>query len=296
MYKLIVRPTGKLAAAALAATVAMCALSPVRAAPTGRIPGVGTAGSAGHPNAASAPAQECTDLHSLSCQSTDPIVAIYIYYHGDTSHCTFVWNVAWGDGDKSKHLVATDPPDGAVLLAQHTFAKAGTYSIVITGTVTAGNCTATGFTFTFKLTNPYECSCVTYVRDNLAAQGIDLPGGPATASGYTEKWMRAHDWSRVKPPNNGAIPDASKPMVIVWDANEKGASGAGHMAIIVDAWSRKHLSASGKSPWYDRATKKWNITVLQDDWSTDPSTCTPARHLFDSWGDLYGVNFYVPKG
>jgi hypothetical protein len=37
-------------------------------------------------------------------------------------------------------------------------------------------------------------------------------------------------------------------MVMVWDANQKGAFGAGHMAIVVTDWARTHLGASGKSP------------------------------------------------
>lgn len=142
----------------------------------------------------------------------------------------------------------------------------------------------------------YNCSCVTFVRDVLAAQGVMLDGGPATAGQYQEKWMDTHGWHRVIPPNNGTIPDGGEPMVAVWDDNQHGAGPDGHMAIVVTAWSREHLGASGRSPWYNYSTKMWNITVLQDDWSTDPQPCTPAQHLFDSppWGNLYGVNFYVP--
>ena len=222
-------------------------------------------------------------------------MALNIDYYGDTSGCTFVWNVSWGDGKSSQNIIVTDPPDGYRLLSQHTFpAIADVYTIAVTGQVTAGSCAESDFSVTFTLTNPYNCSCVTYVRDTLAANGIKLGGGPATAAEYTAKWMSAHGWRRVVPPNNGTIPDGGKPMVVVWDANQKGAFGAGHMAIAVTAWSRNHLGASGKSPWYNYHTKKWNIAVLQDDWATDPSNCVPAQHPFNSWGNLYGVNFYVP--
>lgn len=152
---------------------------------------------------------------------------------------------------------------------------------------------------TARATDPYGCSCVTYVRKTLAAQGVILDGGPSTAGGYQESWMDAHGWHRVVPPNNGTIPDGGKPEIVVWDPNQHGASPDGHMAIVVTTWSRSVLGASGESPWYNYSTKVWNITVLQDDWTEDPSTCTPAQHLFNNpsqgWGNLYGVNFYVPN-
>lgn len=235
------------------------------------------------------------------CQSTDHTVTLSTYAYGNTSDCTFSWDLSWGDGSSSK-ATQIDPPDGWNVTAQHIYGTAMTYTVTATGTATGG-CTLNPFIVTFMLLAPapppnYYCSCVTYVRDTLAAQGVNLGGGPATASEYTEKWMDAHGWHRVKLPNNGTIPDGNQPMVMVWDANTHGAGSSGHMAIVVNAWARNNLGASGKSPWYNYTTKLWNIAVLQDDWSEDPSNCTPAQHLFNNtyqhWGELYGVNFYVP--
>jgi len=285
MRRLVTRPKSLLLIAALAVVAAMCTISTANAA--------SSASAAPHDSAASD--TPCNFVGTLSaCESTDPYVAYYSHATGNTSQCTFIFGITWGDGG-SVTVTQTDPTDGYHLLAKHTYAGPGVYTITVTVLVAAGNCTGTNSVHTFTLTNPYNCSCVTYVRDTLASQEITLDGGPATASGYTEQWMNKHGWHRVKP-RNGTIPDGGKSMVMVWDANQKGAYGDGHMAIVVTAWARSHLGASGKSPWYNYHTKQWNITVLQDDWKTDPSNCTPAQHLFSgsSWGNLSGVNFYIP--
>jgi hypothetical protein len=139
----------------------------------------------------------------------------------------------------------------------------------------------------------YNCSCVTYVRITLAAHGVNLPGGPATAGGYQERWMDNHGWHRVRPPGNGTIPSAGKVMVMVWDPNQKGAFASGHMAIVATAWAvRAGLTRSGRDPWYNYSTRKWNITVLQVDWG---GNCNVSQTTFTGWGDLYGINFYVPN-
>jgi hypothetical protein len=279
----------------LAVVAAMCTVSKAGAAPSGSAAGISYAASL-------APVSDspCNFVPTQTCTSSDPIVTDDVRYYGDTAGCTFVWSVAWGDGDSKTGITMTDPADGYTVLAQHTFAAAGVFSIKVTGKVTAGTCTAIGGTHTFTLTSPlYECSCVLYVRDALAAQGVTLPGGPAYAYQYTTAEMQALGWSHVALPGNGTIPDGDMPMVMVWGTNTHGAFGEGHMAIVVNAWARVHLGATGKSPWYDYSTKRWNITVLQDDWSEDPSLCSPAQHLFNNayqdWGNLYGINFYVPE-
>jgi hypothetical protein len=94
----------------------------------------------------------CTFVPAQTCSNTNPSVALRIYYYGDTSACTFVWNVDWGDNQTSPNLTVTDPADGYRLLTDHTYATTGTYSINVTGQVTSGNCTATGFTVQFTLT------------------------------------------------------------------------------------------------------------------------------------------------
>lgn len=245
------------------------------------------------------PAGQCTFNPVQTCQSTDSTVALRIYYYGDTAHCLFTWYVYWGDGHSTQNLSVIAPADGYRLLAQHTYATPGVYTILVTGEATPG-CTAQVGTHTFNLLAPaptnYQCSCVLYVRYTLQAHGINL-GPEPTASAYTQHNMRTLGWSHVTLPNNGAIPDGDQPMVMIFDAGAKGADGHdGHMAIVVNAWSREWLGATGKSPWYNYRTKEWNITVMQDDWSTDPSNCTPAQHLFNRtpWGNLYGINFYVP--
>jgi len=295
MNRLFARSTVLLVVVALATSAAMCIVS------TARADVVSTA--AFHGRAASAvsalPTAQCVLDPSQTCQSTDHTVQVNVYYQGDTSECLYLFYIYWGDGNVSQVDVIGPPGNTFQHLGQHTYSTPGDYTITISTAGSAG-CPGNLWTDEFDLLAPaptnYHCSCVTYVRDVLAAHGVTLDGGPDTASGYQETWMDAHGWHRVIPPNNGTIPDGGKPMVVVWDAGQHGAGPAGHMAIVVTAWSRMYLGASGKSPWYNYSTGVWNITVLQDDWSTDPITCTPAQHLFNSpvWGNLYGVNFYVP--
>jgi hypothetical protein len=148
-------------------------------------------------------------------------------------------------------------------------------------------------TSTFTVIAPsYECSCVTYVRDILAAQDVNLPGGPATAADYTPQWMAENGWSRVTPAN-GTIPSAGLPMVMVWNANTHGAYGDGHMALVADSWAvQAGLADSGQDPSYNGTS--WTITVLHADWAGD---CSPAQTTFtgSAWSNLNGVNFYVPE-
>ena len=293
MKKIFARPRSLLVIIALVMIATMSTISTARAASSS--PGTGNA--AGVQAASSA---QCNLRHTISkCESTDPTVTLSTLAYGGTGNtvdCTFVWDINWGDGH-SATATEINPPRTWKTISQHTYAATPkTYTVTATGTASAG-CTLNPFVVTFTLLAPvpppnYNCSCVTYVRDVLAANGVTLNGGPATASGYTEKWMNAHGWHRVKLLNNGTIPDRGKPVVMVWDANKKGAFGAGHMAIVVTAWSRTNLGASGKSPWYNHKTKVWNITVMQVDWA---GICSPAQHFFSSWGNLSGVNFYVPN-
>jgi hypothetical protein len=110
----------------------------------------------------------------------------------------------------------------------------------------------------------YNCSCVLYVRSQTG-----LPGGPATAADYTEHQMNAFGYQRVLP-QAGAI--------FVWDRWQKGAEGAGHMALI-------------NSAGYNNQAKKWVISVRHVNWA---GNCNVTQTTF-SWGDLYGVNAYVRK-
>ena len=108
-----------------------------------------------------------------------------------------------------------------------------------------------------------SCNCVAWVQSRTG-----LSGGPRTAAGYTESVMNQKGYKRVTP-QAGAI--------LIWDANQKLATGDGHMAII-------------SSARYDNATKKWLIRVQHANWGGCGIRDTPF-----SWGDLYGVNAYVRK-
>ena len=96
----------------------------------------------------------CSFEPATTCQSTDPTVTQNVHYYGDQSGCTYVWDVSWGDGQSKPNLTNTDPPDGYMFLANHTYAAARTYAISLTGQVTAGDCTASTFTAQFTLLSP----------------------------------------------------------------------------------------------------------------------------------------------
>ena len=104
---------------------------------------------AAHATTASGSGTPCSFGPATSCQSTDGAVALNIDYT-NASACTFTWHVEWGDGSVSD-VTVTDPADGYVLLAQHTYANANTYNISATGQGTTENCTTTPFTGYFTL-------------------------------------------------------------------------------------------------------------------------------------------------
>lgn len=102
-------------------------------------------------NYAAASDAQCTFRSGPTCQSTDPTVTISTYSTGNTSDCTFLWNIDWGDGNSSLNLTLVDPPSGWDLLAQHTYSVPGVYTITLTGETAAGNCTTTDGVVTFTL-------------------------------------------------------------------------------------------------------------------------------------------------
>lgn len=109
-------------------------------------------GTTAHAATAAGSGTPCSLNPAASCQSTDGTVALNIDY-SDASACTFAWHVEWGDGSVSD-VTVTDPADGYVLLAQHTYANANTYTISATGQVTAGDCETSPFTGHFTLLKP----------------------------------------------------------------------------------------------------------------------------------------------
>lgn len=145
--RVFARPRSLLLVLALAVVAALCTVSTARAASPAGSAGNGTTASA-KMAASDAP---CNFQGDQTCQSTDPAVTVSTYQTGDTSSCTFVWNIDWGDGQSTTDLVVTGPPSGWAVLASHTYAATGTYTISLTGEVADGVCTLTPFSRTFTL-------------------------------------------------------------------------------------------------------------------------------------------------
>lgn len=102
-------------------------------------------------NAAS-PSAQCTFRSGLTCQSTDATITVSTYVSGpDPQQCTWAWDVNWGDGHTTQNLIQAGPPDGWNLLAQHTYAAPGVYTITLNGGADGPNCTVTDFVLTFTL-------------------------------------------------------------------------------------------------------------------------------------------------
>jgi hypothetical protein len=133
---------------ALTVAAALCTAAPASAtASPASTDLIGTTASVGP---ASAGAQ-CNFMQSTNtCESTDPTIAYVTHAYGDTTNCGFIFDVAWGDGSSVTETV-NNPPDGNHLLADHTYAAPKTYSISITVSVTAGNCTGTSSVHKFTL-------------------------------------------------------------------------------------------------------------------------------------------------
>ena len=135
-------------------------------------------GTAAHAATAAASSTPCSFDPATSCQSTDATVTLNNGYSG-TSACTFTWHVDWADGSSSD-VTDTDPADGYVFLAHHTYAKAGTYHITETVQV-AGDCTATAGNYYFTLVKPAP------VVQPCSASFIGVPGsGQAKANSSVE--------------------------------------------------------------------------------------------------------------
>jgi hypothetical protein len=145
MKRLIIRSRSLLLVLALMVTAGASTSYTAHAVSTAA--GIGAAA----PRGTAASDSPCTFIPAQTCQSTDPTVTLDIDYTGNTSDCTFTWGVEWGDGGTSANLVVTDPPDGYVQLAQHTYADPGTYSITVLAGVPTGSCTENDFAVQFTL-------------------------------------------------------------------------------------------------------------------------------------------------
>lgn len=128
-------------------------------------------GTAAHAATAEGSGTPCSLNPATSCQSTDGTVALNIDY-SDASACTFTWHVDWGDG-KVSDVTVTDPADGYVLLAQHTYANANTYTISATGQATTENCETTPFTGHFTLLSPDPGCPTAQIIGVRGSKGID---------------------------------------------------------------------------------------------------------------------------
>ena len=89
MKKRFGRSRGLLAIVALAVVAVMCSVSTAYAASAGAPGGAGI-GPAAASRSMAASGTPCSFVPALTCESTDPAVALNIYYYGDTSACTFV--------------------------------------------------------------------------------------------------------------------------------------------------------------------------------------------------------------
>jgi Protein kinase domain len=86
---------------------------------------------------------------AASCGSTNPQVKLYVNFGNDTSGCSFVRNIIWGDGTSSD-VVVNGGPAGPKFAASHTYSAPGTYMIYFGGEVTEGFCSIVTPTFQFK--------------------------------------------------------------------------------------------------------------------------------------------------
>jgi hypothetical protein len=167
MKRLFAKPKGLVLVAALAVVSAMCTVSTAHAAST--MAGIRAAAS----NSTDASDTPCTiDYQATTCQSTNSAVTVNTYFSGDQTGCSYVDHVSWGDGESTGDVFYTDPGDGFDLLGKHTYAAAGTYTISVTLSVTAGDCTSSsGFTAQFTLLPPPQTSAPA-APSNLTATAV----------------------------------------------------------------------------------------------------------------------------
>lgn len=136
----------------------MIMVGPAAAAAALAVAAAPGAGSPVSPAVAAAPASDntapCSFAKVSACQSTDPTIKTYVLFNGSTSGCTFDISVNWGDNSKTQQVFFTNPPDGTVFLASHTYAYSDaptTFTIFVQGSVTAGLCGPFQGTLSFTL-------------------------------------------------------------------------------------------------------------------------------------------------
>jgi hypothetical protein len=87
---------------------------------------------------------QCVFLYpdQLNCTSSDPEITLEGDFTDDTTGCTFVDQVDWGDGSPVQAFDIAGGPAGPVFVSHHTYQQEGTFAITLNATVIAGPCTA----------------------------------------------------------------------------------------------------------------------------------------------------------
>ena len=86
-----------------------------------------------------------------SCESTNPDIIVKYHNQDDTSSCTFVTHVDWGDGTAIQTIPFSGGAPGSYVLGTHSYVSPGRYDIDITGEVSSGFCSLYPSAHTFTL-------------------------------------------------------------------------------------------------------------------------------------------------
>ncbi len=136
----------------LVVITSVAALGPTaQAAASGVEPAAGMALGAAS-TAASTPC--VVSINAPKCESADPDLTVDVVNTGDTSACTFIYSIAWGDGSVDPRVTFDGvPQSGTYFLAAHTYhaAQTKTYSITASPVSVIGNCTSESGSYTFTL-------------------------------------------------------------------------------------------------------------------------------------------------
>ena len=93
-------------------------------------------------------------IDAPNCESTNPDLTVDVVNTGDTSACTFIYSIDWGDGSAAQQVTFDGvPQSGDYFLAAHTYhaTQAKTYSITASPVSITGNCTSDSGSYTFTL-------------------------------------------------------------------------------------------------------------------------------------------------
>lgn len=178
----------------------LCGTGPVCAAPDrGSLSFTGESS----PSAAraAAPSAPCVFKYGLTaCASSNPRVAKWATFNGDTAGCRFAIRLEWGDGSITT-LTVNGGKSGPAYLASHAYTKRGVYAIEATGNVLAGPC------YIIEGTNTFTLGKVTG-KLRLAALGDSFSSGEG-AGHYDKRAKKCHRsvdaWPRLLAENHPHI-------------------------------------------------------------------------------------------